>query len=73
MAARRRQAASRFYHGDAQEVRPMMRLLASEASVRNDQHLVKYTRSCFDMCRFDPQGTRLLSGERCKASVQVDC
>jgi hypothetical protein len=52
-------AAARFYHADPSEFSAMQRLLASEASVRNDQHLVKYTRACFDMCGFDPPGARL--------------
>ena len=37
----------------------MQRTLASEAAVRNDQHLAKYTRACFDLCAFDPESWRL--------------
>lgn len=52
-------AARRFWHADPGEITAMRGLLASEAAVRNDQHLVKYTRACFDMCGFDPEGWRL--------------
>lgn len=51
-------AAGRFWHADPGEVGDMQRILASEAAVRNDQHLAKYTRACFDLCGFDPQGWR---------------
>ena len=52
-------AASRFWHADPSELNAMRTLLASEAAVRNDQHLAKYTRACFDMCGFDPDHWRL--------------
>ncbi|MEM9597089.1 MAG: hypothetical protein AAGD06_22645, partial [Acidobacteriota bacterium] len=52
-------AASRFWHADPAERPEMFRILASEASIRNDQHLAKYTRACFDMCGFDPEHWRL--------------
>lgn len=52
-------AAGRFWHADPREVGEMQRILASEAAVRNDQHLVKYTRACFDLCGFDPTSWRL--------------
>jgi hypothetical protein len=35
------------------------RILATEASIRNDIHLVKYTRACLDMGTFDPEHVRL--------------
>lgn len=47
-------AAGRFWHAEPNEIDDIYRLLASEAAVRNDQHLAKYTRACFDMCGFDP-------------------
>lgn len=47
-------AADRVWHAEAAEVPLIMRKLATEASIRNDQHLVKYTRACFDMGAFDP-------------------
>lgn len=47
-------AASRVWHADPAELPMVMRTLATEASIRNDQHLVKYTRDCFDMGSFDP-------------------
>jgi hypothetical protein len=62
-------AAGRFYHADPSELGAMRRLLASEASVRNDQHLVKYTRACFDMCSFDPQGARLYLASAAKLAA----
>jgi hypothetical protein len=34
-------------------------VLASEASVRNDQHLAKYVRACLDMGSFDPEHAQL--------------
>lgn len=53
------QAARRFWHAAPEEITAIHRLLATEAAVRNDQHLVKYTRACFDMCGFDPGSWRL--------------
>ncbi len=47
-------AAARVWHASETE-RPLIRqTLATQASIRNDQHLVKYTRACLDMCSFDP-------------------
>ena len=37
----------------------MKQSLASQASIRTDQHLIKYTRACFDMVSFDPQHEKL--------------
>ena len=37
----------------------MKQTLASQASIRTDQHLIKYTRACFDMVSFDPQHEKL--------------
>ena len=34
-------------------------MLATEASIRSDTHLVKYTRACFDMGILDPEQIRL--------------
>lgn len=59
-------AAGRFWHGRPDEISEMRALLASEAAVRNDQHLVKYTRACFDMCGFDPQHWRLYMASAAK-------
>jgi len=47
-------AASRVWYGDPAEVPMTRQVLATQASIRNDQHLVKYTRACFDMGSFDP-------------------
>ncbi len=53
------EAAGRFWHLQPDEQATARRLLASEAAVRNDQHLAKYTRACFDMCSLDPTQWRL--------------
>ncbi len=47
-------AASRVWHAPVTERPLIRRTLATQASIRNDQHLVKYTRACFDLCSFDP-------------------
>ena len=47
-------AAARFWHARADERALLRRRLATEASIRNDQHLVKYVRSCFDAAEVDP-------------------
>jgi hypothetical protein len=52
-------AAARFWDSSDEEIPEMVRLLATEASIRNDQHHAKYTRACFEMCGFDPQYKRL--------------
>ena len=52
-------AAARVWHASSYELPGMMQTLATEASIRNDQHLVKYTRACFDMGAFDPEQKQL--------------
>ena len=52
-------AASRVWHAPDAELSPIRRILATEASIRNDIHLVKYTRACLDMGAFDPEHVRL--------------
>ena len=52
-------AASRVWHAADGELSAIRRILATEASIRNDIHLVKYTRACFDMGTCDPQYVRL--------------
>ena len=52
-------AASRVWHASDQELPDIRTTLATEASIRNDLHLVKYTRATFDMGSFDPDHTRL--------------
>lgn len=47
-------AAARVWHAAPAEIPSIMRTLATQASIRNDQHLVKYTRACFDLGSFDP-------------------
>jgi hypothetical protein len=47
-------AAARVWQANPAELPLIMRTLATQASIRNDQHLVKYTRVCFDMGSFDP-------------------
>ncbi len=47
-------AAARVWHADASELTAIRRTLATQASIRNDQHLAKYTRACFDLGSFDP-------------------
>ena len=43
------------------KIRDMVReaLTLGQASIRTDQHLIKYTRACFDMVSFDPQFEKL--------------
>ena len=60
------EAAGRFWHMDTSETDEARRLLASEAAVRNDQHLAKYTRACFDMCGLDPTQWRLYMASTAK-------
>jgi pimeloyl-ACP methyl ester carboxylesterase len=45
--------------GGGGELSAIRRILATEASIRNDIHLVKYTRACLDMGTFDPEHVRL--------------
>ena len=52
-------AASRVWHAQDGELSAIRRILATEASIRNDTHLVKYTRACLDMGTFDPERVRL--------------
>jgi hypothetical protein len=52
-------AASRVWHAPDGELAAIRRILATEASIRNDIHLVKYTRACLDMGTFDPEHVRL--------------
>ena len=52
-------AASRVWHAPDGELAAIRRILATEASIRNDIHLVKYTRACLDMGSFDPGQVRL--------------
>lgn len=52
-------AASRVWHAPDAELSAIWRILATEASIRNDVHLVKYTRACLDMGAFDPEHVRL--------------
>src|SRR5882757_5236550 len=52
-------AASRVWHAPDGELSAIRRILATEASIRNDIHLVKYTRACLDMGTFDPDHVRL--------------
>jgi hypothetical protein len=52
-------AASRVWHAPDGELSAIRSILATEASIRNDIHLVKYTRACLDMGAFDPEHVRL--------------
>lgn len=52
-------AASRVWHADAAELSAIKQTLATEASIRGDQHLIKYTRATLDMISFDPQHEQL--------------
>ncbi len=52
-------AAGRVWHASESEWPEIRVALATEASIRNDQHLVKYTRATLDMGSFDPGYTRL--------------
>jgi hypothetical protein len=52
-------AAARAWHADPQELPLVKQALATQASIRTDQHLVKYTRACLDMVSFDPKAKRL--------------
>ena len=48
-------AAARAWHAEPAERPLVKRALATQASIRTDQHLVKYTRACLDMISFDPE------------------
>jgi hypothetical protein len=52
-------AASRVWHATDAELPEIRSALAAEASIRSDQHLVKYTRATLDMGSFDPGNVRL--------------
>jgi len=52
-------AASRVWYAPDGELSAIRRILATEASIRNDTHLVKYIRACLDMGSFDPEQVRL--------------
>jgi hypothetical protein len=52
-------AAARVWHADPQEFPLIKQTLATQASIRTDQHLIKYTRACLDMVSFDPQYEKL--------------
>ena len=52
-------AAAHVWYADEAEFPDIRRALATQASIRNDIHLVKYTRACFDMGSFDPMHCRL--------------
>ena len=48
-------AAARVWHADPSERPAIKQLLATQASIRTDQHLIKYTRACLDMVSFAPE------------------
>jgi hypothetical protein len=52
-------AAARVWHADTSERSAIKQTLATQASIRTDQHLIKYTRACLDMVSFDPEYERL--------------
>lgn len=52
-------AASRVWHADPVEYPQIKQTLATQASIRTDQHLIKYTRACLDMISFDPKHEHL--------------
>lgn len=52
-------AASRVWHAEPAEFPAVRRALATSAAIRGDQHLIKYTRACFDLAEFDPEWTQL--------------
>jgi len=52
-------ATARVWHADAAELPGIKQTLATQASIRTDQHLIKYTRACLDMISFDPAQERL--------------
>jgi hypothetical protein len=52
-------AAARVWHAAESELPEIRLVLATQASIRNDLHLVKYTRATFDMGTFDPAFARL--------------
>lgn len=52
-------AAARVWYADPSEYPDVKQTLATQASIRSDQHLIKYTRACIDMVSFDPEQERL--------------
>ena len=52
-------AGAKVWHAKPEEIPNIVQTLATQASIRNDQHLVKYTRACFDMGSFDPSFRQL--------------
>lgn len=52
-------AAAHVWHADAMELPFVKQTLATQASIRTDQHLIKYTRACLDMVSFDPEHEKL--------------
>jgi hypothetical protein len=52
-------AAGRVWHAPDSELDDIRVTLATQASIRNDIHLVKYTRATFDMGTLDPAHSRL--------------
>ena len=48
-----------MWHAPDGELAAIRRILATKASIRNNIHLVKYTRACLDMGTFDPEHVRL--------------
>lgn len=52
-------AASRVWYADPAELAAIKQTLATEAAIRGDQHLVKYTRAALDMVSFDPTHEQL--------------
>lgn len=52
-------AAARVWYADPGEYPQVKQTLATQALIRTDQHLIKYTRACFDMISYDPEYERL--------------
>ena len=52
-------AAAHVWYASDEDLPLIRQEIATRASIRNDQHLVKYVRACFDMSGFDPGATRL--------------
>jgi len=52
-------AAARAFHASREEFEECRGEIATQAAIRNDQHLVKYTRTCFDLMTFDPDQRHL--------------
>lgn len=66
------EAAAWVWHAAPAELPVIKQALATEASIRSDQHLIKYTRACLDLVSFDPQYERLyLAAAAHLASVWV--